>query len=87
MTDREKEAFIEGFMATSEGHNGEYAGSISNDAEAEAERQYEMWACDHEFGEWECEGARHGDRLRCERFCKHCPKSEYEFRDVDGGGE
>jgi hypothetical protein len=83
MTLREKEAFIAGFMATGEGYNGEYPGSNSNDPREEAKRQYEMWACDHDFGEWEFQReARHGNRERWVRECIDCPESEYEFRKV-----
>jgi len=85
MTDKLKKAFIAGFMATAEGYNGEYAGSMSTSPEEEASKQFEKWSCErdggHTWGEWDCKDARHGNRLRCTRYCQDCPESEWEFRD------
>jgi hypothetical protein len=86
MTDGRKQAFVAGFMATGEGYNGEYPGSLSNSAEDEATKQYEIWACGrdggHNWGPWECKDARHGDRVRCERTCRNCPEADWEFREA-----
>jgi len=86
MTDDElQSAFVAGFMATGEGYNGEYAGSMTNDAEEEARKQFRKWACErdggHNWGPWDCEDSRHGNRLRCTRACRDCPESDYEVRD------
>jgi len=85
--DAHREAFIAGFMSTGEGYNGEYLGSNGADPREEADKQYEMWSCKrdggHDWGAWECEPARHGDRERCTRKCQSCPAGDYEFRDND----
>ena len=84
----EREAFLAGFMVTGEGYNGEYPGSLSNDPEEEAKKQYEKWACDHEFGNWEYKSpATHGDREKWVRECMKCPESEWGFRDAEEAGD
>jgi hypothetical protein len=39
----QREAFVAGFMATGEGFNGEYAGSMTNDPKEMAREKFEEW--------------------------------------------